>query len=156
MDLNYIDIGILMEYQWINGIYPLVDPENHQFSRGNSSFNPDDWQGISIIYSNHNIYIYIIYIYIYIYLSTQYPLHLHLNIISIYLQPLEGLLQPTVVIHDSQCWEVNEWFDPNVFTQTYLGISGMLGATKKNHPMLFPSTDNFPIFFHLFLLQPQL
>ena len=89
----------------------------------------------------------IIYIYI---ISTQYPLHLHLNIISIYLQPLEGLLQPTVVIHDSQCWEVNEWFDPNVFTQTYLGISGMLGATKKNHPMLFPSTDVFPIFSIVF------
>ena len=34
MDQNYIDIGILMEYQWINGIYPLVnkqlDPENSQ------------------------------------------------------------------------------------------------------------------------------
>ena len=25
MDQNYIDIGILMEYQWINGIYPLVN-----------------------------------------------------------------------------------------------------------------------------------
>ena len=81
MDLNYIDIGILMEYQWINGIYPLVDPENHQFSRGNSSFNPDDWQGISIIYSNHNIYIYYIYIYtISVALAFEHYIHLFATI----------------------------------------------------------------------------
>ena len=38
MDQNYIDIGILMEYQWINGIYPLIniqlDPENQPFFFG--------------------------------------------------------------------------------------------------------------------------